>query len=190
MTTFPLRAGDNVLAVEVQQASGGSSDISFDVELIVTEITGTPSMIDSVAFGSQVTDVSYGRDPVLPSVWSFFVEAASDITTSLESGFYAGTQTVVLTGDEPGETIRYTLDGSIPSTGSALYANELAVDTTISVVFVEMIPGNTVSVPGTKVAVRVCASARVISMVGSVLPLLQPAPTGDTIRLAPGPMTS
>ena len=31
--------GDNVMAVEVHQASGTSSDISLDVELIVSEIT-------------------------------------------------------------------------------------------------------------------------------------------------------
>jgi hypothetical protein len=56
-----LRAGNNVLAVEVHQRTAGSSDLGFDIELIVDEVNGSPTLIDSVSFGAQVDDVSYGR---------------------------------------------------------------------------------------------------------------------------------
>ena len=142
-----FRAGENVLAVEVHQQSGSSSDLAFDVQLIVSEINPTNVvLVDSVSFGEQVTDISYGRDSEATNGWSYFAEPtpegtnstealtefvkAEAVTASLDSGFYAGTQTVSLVTS--GATIHYTLDGSIPSSDSPIYTSALTIaDTTI-----------------------------------------------------------
>ncbi len=145
-----FRAGDNVLAVEVHQADPGSSDISMVAELMVSEINpASVVLLDAISnFPAQVTDVSYGRDPSSTNGWSFFAEPtpegsnstealvqfvpASAVTASLESGFYTGAQSVTLSSTGGGETIHYTLDGSVPASSSPVYSNALAVsDTTI-----------------------------------------------------------
>jgi uncharacterized repeat protein (TIGR02543 family) len=139
-------AGDNVLAVEVHQVSATSSDISFNAELVLSEITGTPVLVDSITFDAQTTDVSYGRNAT--NGWSYFGEptpegtndtealtfftSAPDVTASLDSGYYSGEKTVALSTSEASDSIHYTLDGSVPSSSSLLYTNELTIsDTTI-----------------------------------------------------------
>ena len=136
-----FQAGDNVLAVEVHQASGNSSDISFDAELIVSEISGTATLVDSVTFGPQTTDVSYGRNAT--NGWSFFgsptpegpnvteplttMNVAPALDASLASGFYTGSQSVSLSSGGGVDAIRYTLDGSVPGPASAVYSSPLSV---------------------------------------------------------------
>jgi hypothetical protein len=141
-------AGDNVLAVEVHQKSATSTDLSFAAELVLSEITGTPILVDSVSFGAQTTDVSCGRNDASTNGWSYFGEptpesanttealtaftTAPEVTASLDSGAYSGTQTVALSTSEASDSIHYTLDGSVPSSSSLLYTNELTIsDTTI-----------------------------------------------------------
>ena len=53
--------GENVIAVEVHQSSSSSSDISFDLELKAYYFGGV-SLVDSLSYGGQISDVSYGRD--------------------------------------------------------------------------------------------------------------------------------
>ncbi len=147
-STMQFRAGDNVLAVEVHQHDGISSDMAFDAQLIVSEINPTDVVqVDAISnFPAQVTDISYGRDPSSTNGWSFFAEptpeeanatealvefvTASAVTASLNSGFYTGGQSVTLTSSEPVETIRYTLDGSVPDSASPLYSSALSVTNT------------------------------------------------------------
>ena len=134
-------AGDNVLAVEVHQVTANSSDLSWAAELIASEITSDAILVDSVTFGPQTADVSYGRDPASTNGWSFFgsptpggtnaTEALTQLTpapavsASLASGFYTGSQSVTLSS--AGTTIRYTLDGSVPGVASAVYSNALTI---------------------------------------------------------------
>jgi len=143
-----FRAGENVLAVEVHQADPGSSDISMAAALIVSEINPADVvLVDAISnFPSQVTDVSYGRDPASTNGWSFFAEPtpegsnstealaqfveASAVTASLDSGFYTAGQSVSLSSTGAGETIRYTLDGSVPTSGSTAYSSALPISNT------------------------------------------------------------
>ncbi len=147
-TSMPFRAGDNVLAVEVHQHDGSSSDMAFDAELIVLEVVSTDVvLVDAITnFPAQLTDVSYGRDPASTNGWSFFAEPtpegtnstealsqfaeASAVTASRDSGFYSGAQSVTLSSAGAGETIRYTLDGSVPTSGSTVYSSALPVGST------------------------------------------------------------
>ncbi|MGJ8726287.1 MAG: lamin tail domain-containing protein [Roseibacillus sp.] len=146
LSGFPLVEGDNVLAVEVHQESGTSSDIALDAELIVEVITSPAILLDSVTYGPQISDVSFGRDS--GSAWKSFGEptpaagnttpsllepfaTAPEVTASVDSGFYSGSETVTLASPGTG-TIHYTLDGSNPTVASPVYSAGIVVtETTI-----------------------------------------------------------
>ncbi len=136
-----LIAGTNVLAVEVHQSAASSSDLSLDLKLTAKSHTSFTT-VDSVSFGKQVSDVSYGRDATNPSTWKFFAEstpgnenttaavtdirlAGASVSASLAAGVYSSAQSVALTTSS-GE-IRYTTDGSEPDSSSTLYTSPVAI---------------------------------------------------------------
>lgn len=143
-----FHSGDNVLAIEVHQCNASSSDLSFDASLTVSVITGNAHLVDALSFGEQLTDVSYGRDPGSVTGWSYFAEPTpekangtntltrfdkvSSVATSLPGGFYAGSDplAVVLSTADAAAIIRYTLDGSTPHSGSAIYTSALTISST------------------------------------------------------------
>src|SRR3990170_5326348 len=100
-------------------------------------------LVDSVSFGYQLSDVSMGRKPNGSANWYYFGEPtpqASNLTegilnteysvdpiVSLESGFYTGNQLVTITAANPGTSIKYTLDGSKPSSSSDSYTSSLSI---------------------------------------------------------------
>ena len=146
---FPISslvAGTNVLAVEVHQGSDGSSDISLDIEITGVEAAGPAVIEDSVAFGFQVDDVSYGRDPNNGGEWTYFGDPTPNaanttlptsdriytggVEVTPPGGFYSGTQTVSLSTSAASATIRYTTDGSVPHETSPAYSTPLTVDET------------------------------------------------------------
>ena len=49
---------------------------------------------------------------------------------SLSPGFYAGAQTVTITCSDPTATIRYTVNGSVPTTTSTLYTGPVNISAT------------------------------------------------------------
>lgn len=51
-------------------------------------------------------------------------------TMNQPAGYYAGSVSVTLTTTEPGASIRYTLDGSTPGTGSTLYTGPINIAST------------------------------------------------------------
>ena len=139
-----LTNGENIVAVEIHQISGTSSDISFDLELSGTSYSNTV-LLDSIIFGSQITDVSYGRT-IEDNTWSFFGEptpgapnntmatnstdVSGPVQASLEAGFYDGSQTIELAVESDTEQIYYTLDGSRPGTDAYLYTNPITIEST------------------------------------------------------------
>ena len=137
-------AGDNVLAAEVHQVTANSSDLSWAAELIVCRNHRAGRvLVDSVTFGPQTTDVSFGRNAT--NGWSSFgtptpeepnvTEPLTDLTLappcqrSLASGFYTNAQSVSLSSTGTVTAIRYTLDGSVPGPASPVYSNALAIAT-------------------------------------------------------------
>jgi sugar lactone lactonase YvrE len=59
------------------------------------------------------------------------------------AGVYSGTQTVTITDTTPGANIYYTLNGSLPTTGSAQYSGSITVSTSETVVAMAIAsPGN------------------------------------------------
>lgn len=111
-------------------------DISGELGLFMPDGT----LVDSVAFGPQRPDVSYGRapggewrtfDPPTPGAansggWADPTPAAAP-TLNPPGGFYAGAQAVTLAA-APGATIRYTTDGSRPTAASPVYSGPIAVN--------------------------------------------------------------
>jgi hypothetical protein len=139
-----ITAGQNIVAVELHQVSGSSSDISFDLELIGTSYSNA-ELIDSLTFGNQITDVSYGRQ-IEDNSWSFFgeptpggpnntaptnsTELSGPVESSLDACFYSGSQTIELSVDSDTEQIYYTLDGSRPGSGTDLYTTPITIENT------------------------------------------------------------
>jgi hypothetical protein len=101
-------------------------------------------LLDSVSFGAQNNDISFGRSPNGTANWRYFLKPtpnASNNTTpykgitynvpeySVNGGLYNAGQSVELWTDLGG-TIRYTIDGTDPTSGSTLYTVPIQIDTT------------------------------------------------------------
>ncbi|MFZ1292495.1 MAG: lamin tail domain-containing protein [Melioribacteraceae bacterium] len=99
-------------------------------------------VIDSVSYNLQLQDVSMGRKPDGSPNWFYFGEptpSSSNIsegilntnfseepTVSLESGNYTSNQNVTITSANG--IIKYTLDGSIPTSNSETYSVPILID--------------------------------------------------------------
>ncbi len=100
--------------------------------------------IDSVFFGYQEEDYSYGRAPDNMDQWVYFDQVTpgtpnyatyfsgkcSDPAFSLEGGVYSGQQTITLFHAENGVSIYYSVDGTVPDTGGKVYSGRIVIDTT------------------------------------------------------------
>lgn len=100
-------------------------------------------LVDAIQFGTQTEDVSYGRKPDGGSNWMYFGEptpkasnttdgnlsviVASGVLFSTEGGFYDNPINVSLSSTSVDVEIRYTLDGSEPSSLSNLYSDPISI---------------------------------------------------------------
>lgn len=100
--------------------------------------------IDSLTFAAQPTDISYGRYPD-GGEWGFYFDPptpgapntggfSKGILTmpqlSPASGFYSGTLQIELVGDPLASSVRYTLDGSLPTLQSPAYSGPIPITAT------------------------------------------------------------
>ena len=101
-------------------------------------------LIDSIVFGIQPEDISYGRQPDGGSDWNFFEtptpEGANSTPVflkaatprfSLPSGFYNEAQILEIFSDDTLTTIRYTLNGDEPTLSSPAYSEPLQIKSRI-----------------------------------------------------------
>ena len=116
---------------------------------------GNGVVVDQVNAGSLSADISYGRQPDGWPVWFYFSRATPESSNTSqgfsgitempqiqpEAGFYSGSVQVSISSNEPGATIRYTLDGSLPRDTSAIYIAPLTVDSTTVVRARVFVPG-------------------------------------------------
>jgi len=124
--------------------------------------TGTDgsSLIDSIIFAEQTTDISYGRYPDANDTWQFmasptpgrannsgYIDVVAEPEFSHKRGFYDSPFSVTITTETEGATIFYTLDGSEPynseldlPTGT-VYSNPIPIGTTTCLRAVAFKPG-------------------------------------------------
>jgi len=100
-------------------------------------------LVDSLNFGLQLRDISMGRYPDGAAEWYYFGEptAGASNTTQptlstdfadipfidLESGVFLGSQSVNIFSNSDSSKIRYTLDGSKPSSLSDSFETQLSI---------------------------------------------------------------
>jgi hypothetical protein len=121
-TNFSLSAGGEYLGL-------------YDIDGI------TPLSEYSPVYPAQAADVSYGIDSNNKIL--FFsnpspgkangvgdVPIAQGVTTNVNRGFYTASFSVTLATTQPNAQIRYTLDGSAPTTTSTAFVSPIAVTTT------------------------------------------------------------
>ncbi|MFA5668247.1 MAG: lamin tail domain-containing protein [Balneolaceae bacterium] len=128
---------DGPLHLDFKLSASGES-------VVITAADGT-TLVDSVTFPSQTTDISWARDvdgtgtfsyanptPNATNAGSIIVnETASTPTFSLPSGFYPAGLTLAISSETPSAAIHYTLNGSVPTINSAVYTTPITTDTSI-----------------------------------------------------------
>ncbi len=129
-------ANTNGLHASFKLSAGGEAIGIFD--------TNGVTLVDSITFGPQTTDVSYGRFPNGGSDWYFMTPAspnAANITAQSEavyfsrlSGIITNSFTLKLSTKSNAGQIRYTTNGTIPTASSTLYndASGIAINNSSS----------------------------------------------------------
>lgn len=115
--------------------------LSAGGEHIALVDTDGTTVLDSISFGEQTTDISLGRKtdgigsfaflnptPNAMNDGSEVAEVSDAPSFSLETGFYSGTITVGLSASGSAE-IRYETGGSVPTANSPLYSSPISLDT-------------------------------------------------------------
>ncbi|MBN2807608.1 MAG: CotH kinase family protein, partial [Prolixibacteraceae bacterium] len=106
-------------------------------------------LVDEIYFGVQQHDVFYGRNREEISAWQYFGVASpgtanppfgarkpvfsGEAICSLNSGFYQGSQRLILSAPVAGGQVRYTTDGSTPEHTSPLFSDTLIIDRTSTI---------------------------------------------------------
>ncbi len=106
------------------------------------------TIIDQKTYTSMDTDNSHGRKPDGSSVWCFFATPspaatnnsatcysgyASQPVFSVSAGSYSSARTLSLSTSTPGGVIRYTTNGNVPTSSSAIYSSAITISTTTTV---------------------------------------------------------
>jgi spore coat protein CotH len=97
--------------------------------------TGPVNFFDAPTPGAANTTVGVPADLPIP-------------TYSIPSGIYTNDQTVEISTDVPGGVIRYTLDGSEPTTNSPIYTGAINVTVRAATANLSLIPTNDNNNPG------------------------------------------
>ena len=117
--------------------------LSADGECIVL-VRPDLLLADSITFGPQVADRSYGRNPAQPDFWSYFdfptpgapnsrktlsahAKTAEVPRFSRQGGFYQQVFDLTITSGQPGDTLRYTTDGAEPTRQSRVYEKPVSI---------------------------------------------------------------
>ncbi|NIA30211.1 MAG: hypothetical protein GWP06_09905 [Actinobacteria bacterium] len=96
------------------------------------------SVIDSLSYDGQTTDISYGRKPDGSAEWFFFEQPTPGETNggelfskaeppqfSISGGFYSKSQMLEISTANPAAVIHYTLDCSDPTATSPAYTGQI-----------------------------------------------------------------
>ncbi len=110
-------------------------------DIVFADPTG--AIIEGIILNPTQSDHSRGRTPNGGSTWAVYTtpspglyntgakqEYAVKPVMSVPAGFYTSSQTVAITAPGTGLSIRYTIDGSIPTVASAIYSTPIPISTT------------------------------------------------------------
>ena len=100
--------------------------------------------IDSLSYGYQEDELSYGRRIDNLQEWVFYEDGTPGYansstyisgrsekpSVSIPGGFYSGSQSISITALDPGTQIHYTLDGTVPGISDPVYVQPIIIDTT------------------------------------------------------------
>ncbi|MCF8259815.1 MAG: CotH kinase family protein [Melioribacteraceae bacterium] len=106
--------------------------------------SSTGSLIDSISFRDQKTDVSFGRNVTEINNWGYFTTPTpnannnnqqisglcSPVFYSIDGGFYQSGIELSLSVNSENDRIYYTVDGSIPNPSSFLYTGPITINET------------------------------------------------------------
>jgi len=156
-----------LLWADDEEETEGPLHVAFELDADGDEITlyntdGT-TVIDSVVFGDQVTNVSYGRYPDGDNTWYYFTnptegtsndqaglaDQVEDTKFSPDRGFYTSAQSVTITTATSDATIYYTTDdewpideNGNPTSAAHEYTAPISITTTTSLRAAAVKPGN------------------------------------------------
>lgn len=128
-----LTEGTNVLALQVLNTSSTSSDLLLMSELQLTWAVSSSTVSHVIGYLETPTPSS-ANSLTLPNV-------APAPLLSYPSGVFTGTLSVTVTCVNAQATIRYTLDGSEPTTNSLLYSVPLSFTTETELITRAFVPG-------------------------------------------------
>jgi hypothetical protein len=110
-------------------------------EVVLSNPSG--AIIDSITIRPSQLNHSFGRITDGATTWGFFSlpnpnssningfnSYANKPTFNLVPGFYTGTQNIIINSADPLSTIRYTIDGTEPTSSSTLYIGPISISTT------------------------------------------------------------
>lgn len=111
-------------------------------------------VVDTVTFGPQETDISYGRTASAPHGWVFFETPTPGTANgnafqgfveapqfSHRGGFLGSPITLTLTPASPGDQMYYTTDGVAPTSASTLYSGPIQITTNTPIRAMSTKPG-------------------------------------------------
>ncbi|MDH4411351.1 MAG: Ig-like domain-containing protein, partial [Verrucomicrobiales bacterium] len=135
-TLPPLNEGDNVIAVELHQRDGNSSDLGFDLELITNSLPGTPPTI-------ELTAPADGASYTAPATVAIAADAEDTDGSVAKVEFFNGTEKL-------GEDVNapYTFDWTVVPQGNytltAKATDNYGLSTTSDPVAINVGPPNTI----------------------------------------------
>jgi hypothetical protein len=123
--TTPSESFSGTLQVAITAPTAGSS-IYYTINGVTSLYTAPFTISSSETITAYASATGYLQSQTATVTYTALTNAANP-TFSLGTGTYSGTQQLVLSDATGGSTIYYTLDGSTPTTSSAVYTKPLTV---------------------------------------------------------------
>ncbi len=143
-----LNAGEYLLVwADAEDAHLSDLHAGFRLSIAGEEIglySDSKVLVDSIRFGKQLEDISFGRQADGTSEWHFFdipTPGSSNTSApylkarvpefSIQSGFYTTDQELEIWARETGVTIRYTVNGDEPDASSPEYTGTILLQSRV-----------------------------------------------------------